>query len=243
MASPSHSPSQAPILVIGATRGTGQLVVEELLARGQSVRVAARDVGKARALFAERVQVVQADLLHDLPAGLFGDTGAVVFTAAVPPRPAGEALVRATEVEGLRRVLERVRTEGFTGRFVYLTTMGVTKPNWMMALLGLLKRGILQARRDAEALLATSGLDVTIVRAATLTNAAAGQGLTLVAGDEAMAPSKKVARADVARVLVESLRTSAREVSVWAARKGTSSSSIPQQLLAAAERGVQAAHD
>jgi hypothetical protein len=58
-----------------------------------------------------------------------------------------------------------------------------------------------------------------------------------------MAPSKKVARADVARVLVESLRTSAREVSVWAARKGTSSSSIPQQLLAAAERGVQAAHD
>ena len=243
MASPSHSPSQAPILVIGATRGTGQLVVEELLARGQSVRVAARDVGKARALFAERVQVVQADLLHELPAGLFGGTGAVVFTAAVPPRPAGEALVRATEVEGLRRVLERARTEGFTGRFVYLTTMGVTQPNWMMALLGLLKRGILQARRDAEALLATSGLDVTVVRAATLTNAAAGQGLTLVEGDEAMAPSKKVARADVARVLVESLRTSAREVSVWAARKGTSSSSIPQQLLAIAEHGAQAAHD
>jgi uncharacterized protein YbjT (DUF2867 family) len=212
-----RQPSSTSVLVVGATRGTGRLVVEALLARGTRVRVAARNHKKARALFGDRVEHVHADLLHELPAQLFDGVGGVIFTAAVPPRPAGAALVRATEVEGVRAVVNAARRVGFDGRFLYLTTIGVTKPNWMMSLLGLVKRGTLSARREAEAILADSGLDVTIVRAATLTNAPEGRSpVVVVRGDLAMAPTRTVSRADVARVLVESLSLRTHEVSVLA---------------------------
>lgn len=234
----SHTASQdkkspSSVLVMGATRGTGRLVVEELLARGTKIRVAARDTQKARELFGETVEIVHADLLRELPAGLFDDVRDVIYTAAVPPRPAGAALVRATEVEGLRSFVTAAQRSGFRGRFVYMTTMGVTKPNWMMAVLGVVKRGIISARRDAEALLSQSGFDLTIVRAGTLTNGPAGKNPVLVvAGDAEPRLSRMVSRADVARVLVESLVHRAREVSVYESRSATTP--VKEQLRALA---------
>jgi uncharacterized protein YbjT (DUF2867 family) len=49
-------------LITGATGNIGSLVVERLLARGERPRVLARDEGKARALFGDRVDVARADL-------------------------------------------------------------------------------------------------------------------------------------------------------------------------------------
>jgi uncharacterized protein YbjT (DUF2867 family) len=52
------------ILVAGATGGVGQLTVARLLARDWPVRVLTRSAEKARRLFADRVEVVEGNLLQ-----------------------------------------------------------------------------------------------------------------------------------------------------------------------------------
>lgn len=62
------------ILITGATGGVGQLAVAYALGQGYGVRALTRSVDKARSLFDERVELVQADLrLPDsLPPALEG---------------------------------------------------------------------------------------------------------------------------------------------------------------------------
>lgn len=50
------------ILITGATGGVGQLAVAYALSQGYAVRAMTRNVAKARALFDDRVDLVQADL-------------------------------------------------------------------------------------------------------------------------------------------------------------------------------------
>ncbi|MEM9977441.1 MAG: SDR family oxidoreductase [Cyanobacteria bacterium P01_D01_bin.2] len=62
------------ILITGATGGVGQLAVAYALAQGYTVRALTRNVAKARSLFADRVDLVQADLRapETLPEALSG---------------------------------------------------------------------------------------------------------------------------------------------------------------------------
>ncbi len=91
------------ILVIGGTRGTGLLIAQLLERRGVAVRVLARNPEGARCTFGASVDIVVGDITqaHTLPRAFDGVTH-VIFTAGCRSGyPATEALIRATEYEGV----------------------------------------------------------------------------------------------------------------------------------------------
>ena len=79
-------------VVFGATGNTGHVVADTLLARGQKVRVVARDPAKVEALRAKGAEVVKGDVLDpaSLAPALAGATGAYFL---VPPDAASDDLV------------------------------------------------------------------------------------------------------------------------------------------------------
>jgi uncharacterized protein YbjT (DUF2867 family) len=166
------------------------------------VRVVARDVAKARALFGPTVEVFEVDLTRPtavLDDALRGAAG-VVFTAGVPPGFASEAQLRAVDYGGVRATIEAAQRVSFRGRFVYLTTMGVHRRTWLIRVLDVVKWNIL------------------VVRAGLLTNAPAGAALDLAEGDRPVGLSTRVARADIAEVLLVALddAKAAPDLSVFA---------------------------
>jgi nucleoside-diphosphate-sugar epimerase len=119
------------IVVLGATRGTGSLVTEALLEKGRRVRVVVRDTEKAHRLFGARVEMRQTDLARPggaLDEALSGADG-VIFTAGVPPGFAREASLEAVDYGGLVATVRAAERAGLTGRFVYMTTMGILLTN------------------------------------------------------------------------------------------------------------------
>lgn len=215
---------QPPIVVIGATRGTGLIVAQELIRAGHPLVVVARNPGKARTLLGEKVSVFEVDLgvpgaARDaaLDGALRGSAG-IIFTAAVPPGLAREATIQAVDFGGVVATLESALRVGFTGRLVYLTTMGVHKRNWLVGLLDILKWNILHWRKEVEHALTKSGLDAVVIRAGILTDEPGGADLDVAVGDRPVTLSRKISRADVAKLLLEALKQSPpqRDISVFA---------------------------
>ncbi len=155
------------VTVIGATRGTGRAVVELLLARGDTVRVVARNLEKARGLFGDRVELFEVDLTRAGPAldASLKGVDAVVFTAGVPPGFAFERTLELTDYGGVVAVIDAAGRAGFRGRLVYLTTMGLHRPSFAIRALDVIKWNLVKWRRAAEERLERSGLDVVTVRA------------------------------------------------------------------------------
>lgn len=202
----SHDPR---ILVIGGTRGTGQLVVQSLLQQGQRVRVLARDPERAAARLGSGVQVFPGDLTkpETLPAAV-QDVGHIIFTAGVPAGPARESVIVATEYEGVVRTLDAAREEGFSGRFVYMTSLGTTRRSVTAGLLNLVKRNTLPWRKRAEDDIRANGVDYTIIRAGLLRNAPAGKRAVEITQEHLpLAPRYRIGRADVAEAIVEALQS------------------------------------
>ncbi|MED5373737.1 MAG: NAD(P)H-binding protein [Myxococcota bacterium] len=222
------------ILVIGGTSGTGKLVAEQLLARGERVRLGARDLEKARARFGDKAELVELDLTRPGEAfdrALEGVTG-LVFTAAIPGA-AGEALVKSTEYGGVVATVDAAHRAGFSGRLVYMTAIGIHHRTFKMRMLGLLKWNGVHWRQEAERALTESGLDVAIVRAARLTDSPAGQsGLAVVPGDIPSRFGPVVPRADVARVILATLEAPAplRDLCVYT-DEGTAPDDVTLQRL------------
>jgi uncharacterized protein YbjT (DUF2867 family) len=198
----------ARVVVFGATQGTGLFATQELLRRGYRVCVAARSPDKARKVFGDSVEIAAFDLTKPGPEldALLAGADHVLFTAAVPPGSAGEALLRATELDGLNAVLEACKRAGLAGRFVYMTTLGVYVPSLLSRFLDTLKWNMLALRREGEALMLASGLDVCIVRAGMLTDHAAGTApIRLWTGDAPLVAWGRIARSDVGALLVDLL--------------------------------------
>lgn len=197
------------VLVVGGTRGVGRMIARRLLDLGYGVRVLARDPARAAADLGPAVDVVAGDItrvetLH--PA--LRDARHVVFTAGVHSgRIARESLVRTTDYQGVLNTLEAARETGFAGRFVYLNSIGVTRASWAAWLLNRLKRNTLLWRRRVEPEIRASGLDYTIIRVGFLLNARGGQRPVKVSQqDLPLAPSNRIARADVAEAFVAAMR-------------------------------------
>jgi uncharacterized protein YbjT (DUF2867 family) len=196
------------VLVIGGTRGTGFQIVQRLLRDGHSVRVLARNAARARETLDPAVEVVEGDLTkpESLPGAMQG-VDHIFFTAGVTGGRVGEPLVRATTYDGLRNTLAAARDAGFHGRFLYMSTVGVTTPSPAAAVLNLLKRNILKWRKLAEEEIRSSGIDYTIIRAGMLTNDPAGRrAIEIGQRDYPLAFQYRISRADVAEVFIEALR-------------------------------------
>ncbi|HEU0300416.1 MAG TPA: SDR family oxidoreductase [Longimicrobium sp.] len=200
-------PAAERVLVVGATQGTGSCVVQRLLRDGYTVRVLARNEGKANARFGDTVEIVQGDITRPdtLPAAMKG-MDHLILTVGVTRRPAAESLVKATEYDGTLNVLAAARQAGLPGRFMYMGAIGTTRWSPSSFALNLIKGNTLRWRGRAEEEIRRSGLAYTIVHAGVLRSAPAGIHPVHV-GQEPyrMSLLRRIGREDAAEVFVQAL--------------------------------------
>jgi uncharacterized protein YbjT (DUF2867 family) len=196
------------VLVVGGTRGTGLLITQLLLRDGYRVRTLARNPPRPEVAIDPAVQVVTGDLTkpETLPRAAEG-IAHIIFTAGVRTGPAREALVIATEYQGVLNMLAAAQKAGVNGRFLYMNSIGVTRPSLSGAVLNLVKGNTLRWRRRVEDEIRRSGVNYTIIRAGFLLNSPGGKRAIEVSQDGLpLAPRYKIARADVAEIFVEALK-------------------------------------
>ena len=141
-----------PILVIGGTRGTGLLIARLLHQKSQPVRALARDRARALALFDPSIQVVEGDVTKPQTLGpAIKGAKHIIFTAGCRSGyPARQPQVKAVEYEGVLNTLAAARQLGFTGRFLYMNSSGLTTPSLFATCLNLWKGNTLIWRRRVE---------------------------------------------------------------------------------------------
>ena len=198
----------APVLVIGGTRSTGLHAVHVLQRRGITVRVLARKPDTASKRVGPGAEIVAGDLTKkDTLVSAVDGVSHIILTAGVRSgRFARESVVKATEYDGILNTIAAARLQGFGGRLVYMTSIGVTRRSVFSVALNIWKGNTLLWRRRAEDEIRASGLEYCIVRAAFLLNRPATQRAIRVSQHESpLTLHECIARADVAEVLVEAL--------------------------------------
>ncbi len=193
------------VLVIGGTRSTGLHAVRVLQNRGIPVRVLSRNPAVALENLGQYPEIVPGDITRKetlIPA--FAGVSHLIFTAGVRSAHfARQSVVKATEYEGVLNTIEAARAQDFHGRFVYMTSIGVTRKSVFVVGLNIWKGNTILWRRRAEDAIRSSGLDYTIVRAAFLLNRPPDQRAICVRQSEsALTLHECIARADVAQALV-----------------------------------------
>jgi uncharacterized protein YbjT (DUF2867 family) len=199
---------QLPVVVIGGTRGTGRLIVQLLRNAGKPVRVLARNPVRARQDLGPAVDVVQGDIRVRATLGPAVDGARhIIFTAGIRSgRPSSEGAIKATEYEGVLNVLREAKGAGFSGRFLYMTAIGVTAPSIAATLLNFYKGNTLEWRRRAEEAIRSSCADYTIIRAGMLCNGEGNQRAIVVSQRPlSLSPRFRIARSDVAASFVAAL--------------------------------------
>ncbi|MGH7459749.1 MAG: NAD(P)H-binding protein [Longimicrobiales bacterium] len=197
-----------PVLVIGGTRSTGLHAAHVLQRKGIPVRVLARNPFAAAERVGPRIEIVPGDVTRkDTLYPAFHDVSHLIFTAGVRSgRFARQAVVKATEYGGILNAIEAARAQDFHGRFVYMTSIGITRSSLFASMLNIWKGNTLLWRRRAEDAIRSSGFDYTIVRAAFLLNRPANQrAIRISQNNSALTLHEGIARADVAEALVEAV--------------------------------------
>jgi uncharacterized protein YbjT (DUF2867 family) len=196
------------VLVIGGTRSTGLHAAHALRRDGSRVRILARSPAAALNRVGLHAEIVAGDVTRKetlVPA--FEGTRHVIFTAGVRSgRFARESVVKATEYDGILNTIEVARAHDFRGRFVYMTSISVTRRSLFVTGLNIWKGNTILWRRRAEEAIRSSGLDYTIVRAAFLLNRPPDQRAICVRQTESpLTLHECIARADVAEALVAAM--------------------------------------
>jgi uncharacterized protein YbjT (DUF2867 family) len=215
------------IAVIGATRGTGLEAARQLIAANRPVAAVVRSIEKARGLFGDKATLVYGDVTRPetLAQAIDPDWAGIVFTVDITGGIAGRGMfasrekIRAVMYGGLVNTVEACKQRGFKGRLVLLSTIGLTEPSTAMAILNRVKPGLRDHSLDKGEYLKKSGLDWTIVRAGILNDKPGGaHALTITAQDWPLQMRYRIARADLARVMLACVTHPAvgrRELSVF----------------------------
>jgi uncharacterized protein YbjT (DUF2867 family) len=210
--------------VVGATRGTGLQIAKQLLQRGSKVRVIARDPEKARELLGARAEIFSGDVTvpDSLGGALNADCDAIFYAVDITGGIGGHSFfgstskIRDVTFQGLVNVVEAARAGGFKGRIVLLSGMGCDKPSLPGRILNLVKGNLQKNMVDRERYLKESGFDYAVCRGAVLTNAPGGEGhIRITAPIHSLSPSRKLARADFARVLIAASELAAASRKVY----------------------------
>lgn len=181
------------VLVIGATRGTGRLLVDRLLGDGHQVRAMVRKAEQAEALEAAGATTVHGDLEGDLD-GVVDDTiDAVAFCAGSGSSTGPDATLRV-DLHGAVRIIDRCVQEG-VGRYVQLSSIAADDPMRGDERI----RHYLAAMHARDRILAASDLDATIVRPGGLTHDEGTGSVTL--GVPRLDDYGSIPRADVAAII------------------------------------------
>jgi len=164
---------KAPFCIIGATRGTGLLIAQQLLERGSNVTVVVRDPGKASRLLGNRADVRRGDVTDagSIRDAIAEDYRAIFFTVAATGGIDGRALlgsktqIREVTYRGLLNVVDAARSIGFQGRITLASVVGADRSSLVISFLNTIKSGLQRNLMERELYLRGSGLDYTIVRA------------------------------------------------------------------------------
>jgi uncharacterized protein YbjT (DUF2867 family) len=186
------------IIVIAGGHGQIALRLARLLsARGDTVRSLIRNPGHEAGVHAAGAEPVLADMerLDDL-SGFVDGADAVVFAAGAGPGSGAERK-RTVDLGAAVKLLEAARRTG-ARRYLMVSSMGAGDP----AAGGDAMRPYLEAKAEADAALAASDLDWTIVRPGRLTD---DPGTGLVQVGTSLGGLREITRDDVAAVLAACL--------------------------------------
>ena len=182
--------------MIGSTRGTGRLLVDELLDAGHDVRAMHREPGQGDAL--ERAGA--APVLGDLEGGLegvFEGVDAVAFCAGSGSRTGPDATLRV-DLHGAVRTVDACLAHGVR-RYLMLSSIAAGEPIAGPEPI----RHYLAAKHAADRILLGSGLDATVVRPGGLTHDEPTGRVEV--GVPTLDRRGDIARADVAAVMATCL--------------------------------------
>lgn len=250
------------VVVSGATGRTGSLVYKDLKATGQyEVRAFVRNATKAKAVLGctscnetEGIFVGDVSEPETLKAVMAGADTLVITTSSVPvctgslPFPMKKCHYpkggEPKEVDWLGTKAQ-IDAFGFSGgsmatkQLLYVSTMGTTTPDNFLDKLD--KGWTSFYHLQAEADVMSSGIPFTIVKACGLGDGEPGKHKLLVGHDDAsfsLAASHEIHREDVARVMVESIRSRSLAVGLrfdlCSAASGAPTTDIATDVLKAA---------
>ncbi|CAO3423818.1 NAD(P)-dependent oxidoreductase [Azospirillum endophyticum] len=200
-------PSAAPrILVLGATGGTGRLIVGQALTRGYDVTALVRSPEKAQGLDGATLVVGDARDETALRRALEG-RDAVVSALGTPVSPVREVTLLSSAT---RALVDAMKAERVT-RLVAITGIGAGDSAGHGGLLfdrvifPLLLRKVYADKNRQEAIVRDSGLDWVLVRP-TVLNDKPGRGAIRALTDLSGFHGGTIARADVAKFVLDQLR-------------------------------------
>lgn len=184
------------LLVIGSSRGTGRLLVEQAVRAGHAVRAMVRDPQQASELEALGATPVVGDLEGDLEHA-FVDVEAVAFCAGSGSSTGPDATLRV-DLHGAVRTVDYSLARGVE-RYVMLSSISAGDPMLGRPQL----RHYLAAKHAADRILLASGLRATVVRPGGLTDESGTGQVTL--GAPRLPERGAIPRADVAATMLACL--------------------------------------
>jgi uncharacterized protein YbjT (DUF2867 family) len=200
-------PTDATVLVAGASGRTGREILEVLLDAGIEVRALTHSPEKVETLTIQGAdEVVVADIMDPEQAAMAVD-GVDAVLCAVGSAPSLRFLTGGEFVDGKGvSTLVDAAIAADVEHFVMESSIGVgnSKPR-MPAPFRLLLRHVLNAKDEAERHLRRSGITYTILRPGGLTDGPATNDVLVGEGGDTMTGT--ISRADVARLMVGALFT------------------------------------
>ena len=195
------------ILVIGATGGTGRLIVSKALARGHEVTAMVRSPDKAGDLTGARLVVGDVREEKALRQALKAQD-AVVSALGTPASPFREVTLLSTAT---RALVEAMKTE-HVSRLVSITGLGAGDSAghggflFDKVIFPLLLKKVYADKNRQEAIIRDSGLDWVIVRPSVL-NDKPGRGSIRALTDLSGFHGGSIAREDVATFVLDQLHS------------------------------------
>jgi uncharacterized protein YbjT (DUF2867 family) len=184
------------VLVAGGHGKIALRLLELLAERGDRARGLIRDPAQAQDLDRVGAEAVAADLEGDDIAPHVAGADAVVFAAGAGPGSGAERK-RTVDLGGAVKLIEAAHANA-VARYVIVSSMGADHPTSGPDEM----RPYLEAKAEADARLAGSGLDYTIVRPGRLTDEP-GSGRVAIAAR--LGRRGEISRADVAATLLATL--------------------------------------
>ena len=202
----SDGTTQLKILVLGATGGTGRLIVSQALARGHQVTALVRSAEKASGLRGAKLIVGDVRDEKTLRESLKGQDG-VVSALGTPASPLREVRLLSTAT----RTLVEAMTAEHVPRLVLITGMGAGDSAghggflFDNVIFPLLLKNVYADKNRQEAIVSDSGLDWVLIRP-TVLNDKPGRGAIRALTDLSDFHGGSISRHDVATFVLDQLR-------------------------------------
>lgn len=203
----SVSASAKKLLVLGATGGTGRLIVSQAIARGHDVTALVRSAEKATGLAGARIAIGDARDEAALRQALTGQD-VVISALGTPMSPFREVTLLS---EATRALVAAMQAEGVS-RLVAITGIGAGDSAghggfaFDHVILPLLLRNVYADKNRQEAIIRQSGLAWTLVRPSVLNNKP-GRGSARALEDLSGFNGGTISRADVASFVLGAAET------------------------------------